>query len=486
MARIKNFLLIATFTLSSSLLFADAEMVAKVILLKGQVKAKLANGSVVDVKENQDLPEGAVLQTAEKSFAKLIFIDKSQMNLGPSSQMVINAFPKNEAGIITLVKGQIRSQVTKDYMEMDDKNKSKLFIKTQTAAMGIRGTDFQVNYNPENQNTALITFEGKVVMSHIERQLREEILDQSRLEKVVSSDKAVLVAGGHISAVNLNVSERAMVPTVLAPSQIEALKINETGLKENSQSDKGDNKQFRNPIPPGADGSIFSNNSGEVDKVVSKVVGTDQVAKVATEVEKAAPKVESSNGFFNEKTGEYKLPAGSIIDLKTVNIIPPPANAQFDPNTKTFIVPENFGKVDKSTGEYKAPEGLKLNADGKFQVVEPDKKAAKDPSAPNAPANPDAQNGQKPTDGRAPASVPGQPMPMGPNMPGSIYDIRPDMQQFAQKFAPVINGKQPVINQDLQNVAQNKITTTETVNQNNANLSNTATSTKTKINISAP
>lgn len=116
-----------------------AEDVAKVVLLKGQVKAKLSNGSVVDVVADQIFLEGAVLQTAEKSFVKLIFIDKSQMNLGPNSQMVINSFPKKRPGIITLVKGQIRSQVTKDYMEMDDKNKSKLYIKTKTAAMGIRG-----------------------------------------------------------------------------------------------------------------------------------------------------------------------------------------------------------------------------------------------------------------------------------------------------------------------------------------------------------
>jgi hypothetical protein len=35
-------------------------------------------------------------------------------------------------------------------------------------------------------------------------------------------------------------------------------------------------------------------------------------------------------------------------------------------------VPESFGKVDKTTGEYKAPEGLKLGHDGKFVVVDAD------------------------------------------------------------------------------------------------------------------
>ncbi len=331
-----------------------ADDVAKVVILKGQVKAKLSNGTIVDVKADQSLPEGAVLQTAEKSFVKLIFIDKSQMNLGPNSQMVINAFPKKEAGIITLVKGQIRSQVTKDYMEMDDKSKSKLYIKTKTAAMGIRGTDFQVNFNPENQNTSLITFEGKVAMAHIDHAAREDHFDQSKLEKVVSSDKAVMVTHGQISAVNLNVAERAMAPTALGVKQLDALKENETGIKESTD---GDRKQYRNPLPPGADSAAFASTTS--DKAPPPP-GDNK-----------APKSDP-NGFFNTKTGEYKLPAGSIIDLNTVNIVPPPANAVFDPNTKTYVVPETFGKIDKTTGEYKAPEGLKLGNDGKFILVDPE------------------------------------------------------------------------------------------------------------------
>jgi hypothetical protein len=469
---------------------AAENMVAKVVILRGNVKAKLLNGSMIDVKADQDIPEGAVIQTAEKSFVKLIFIDKSQMNLGPSSQMVINAFPKKEAGIITLVKGQIRSQVTKDYMDIEDKNKSKLFIKTNTAAMGIRGTDFQVNYNPENQNTSLITFEGKVAMSHIEKSIREDAFDQSKLEKVVSSDKAVMVSGGHISAVNLNVAERAMVPTILAPTQIEALKSNENGLKEGAKEMNESSKQIRNPIPPGVEGTTFSNNSGEVEKIISKNMGSEETLKVNKEIEKTqATKSTDSTGFFNDKTGEYKMPAGSIIDLKTVNIIPPPTNAVFDPNTKTFIVPENFGRIDKASGEYKAPEGLKLNSDGKFQIDTEALKTKPITPANNAPVNPEANNtnakadGTMDPNGRMPASTTTMLAP--PPMPGSIMDIRPDMLQFAIKNSPTFTDRPPVMNPTLQAIAQDKITTTETVNQNNSNLNNTATTTRAKINIGA-
>jgi hypothetical protein len=200
--------------------YAQTANVAKVILMRGKVTAKLPDGSVVNVKVDQSIPEGSVLTTEDKSFVKVIFIDKSQMNLGPNSQMSVDNFPKKEAGIITLIKGQLRSQVTKDYMEMEDKSKSKLYIKTKTAALGIRGTDFQVNFNPENQNTALITFEGKVAMAHIEKNIREEKFNQNLLEKVVSSDKAVMVERGQISAVNLNHLINSVCPCAKASSQV--------------------------------------------------------------------------------------------------------------------------------------------------------------------------------------------------------------------------------------------------------------------------
>ncbi len=450
-----------------------SEQVAKVIILKGLVKAKFPNGSVVDVKVDQDIPEGTTIQTAEKSFVKLTFIDKSQMNLGPNSQMVITAFPKKEAGIITLVKGQIRSKVTKDYMEMDDKSKSKLYIKTKTAAMGIRGTDFQVNYNPENQNTSLITFEGKVAMGHIDRDQIEERFDQARLEAVVSSEKAVLVTRGEISAVNLNVSQRAMEPTKLGSKQIEALEKNESGLDENpSEPSKSDvkpdeaSKQFRNPIPPGASGTQFSNTPADIEKKVLNMPA-----------EAHSTRTQSPDGFFNVTTGEYKLPAGSVIDLKTVNIVPPPTNSYFDKISGTFIIPETIGKIDKSSGAYKAPMGLELSAGGKFIVVDQD--AFVKSQMPTK--TPDNNNG------RSPASV-------GPNnLSNPMTNIKPpELFGGAAETFIKANGQTygkpelpppPGSNQrnDLGNIANNVIQDNNLNRDNVINTGTNNTATRTKI-----
>lgn len=336
----------------SSNLFADSSKVATVLLLRGKVTAKLPDGNQIELKADQALPEGAQLTTSAKSFVKLVFIDKSTLNLGPSSSMLIQAFPKKEAGIIKLIQGQIRAEVTKNYMEMDDKSKSKLYIQTKSSAMGIRGTDFQVNYNPANGNSSLIVFEGKVVMSHIDRVNQNEVFIQNKLEMLVSSNSAVLVKQGQISAVNLNISDRALVPTKLAPKQLDALKENKTGLEgEDSAKNK---KQFRDIVPPGVDSAAFANVSAEVLK---------------TEVTEA-------KSFFNEKTREYRPAAGAIIDLKTVNIIAPPPEAAFDHTTKTFVITENFGKIDEKSGQFKAPKGYELSNEGQFQVAVKEPKRA--------------------------------------------------------------------------------------------------------------
>ncbi|RPJ77913.1 MAG: hypothetical protein EHM20_05175, partial [Alphaproteobacteria bacterium] len=94
-----NILLTFSFLfLFSNLAFADENNVATVLMVKGKAKAVLTDGKEFELTEEQAIPEGAQLTTSEKSFVRLVFIDKSTINLGPSSTMRIQAFPKKEAG----------------------------------------------------------------------------------------------------------------------------------------------------------------------------------------------------------------------------------------------------------------------------------------------------------------------------------------------------------------------------------------------------
>ncbi len=316
--------------------------VAKVIIMRGNVKVK-QDGAVTTLKKGLWIKEGGIIQTAKKSFVKLLFIDKSSMNLGPKSKMVINKFPRKKAGIITLIKGQLRSKVTKNYMDIKSKNKSKLFIKTKTAAMGVRGTDFQVNFNPNNRNTGLITFSGAVAMAQINAP-RDFRASQSNLEKVVSGPESVMVTKGQFSGVSPSQSTKALNPVKLNPAQLETLKKNDgSKFEKKSSSDLAPKKIFRSILPPGVDGKAFSNDSKELDKQIAKSIGQGNFDKLKSNIE--GQKI----GIDNEKS---PILNGGFVDTQNIFYIQPPADAPIDPNTGMPIIPAAFGGFNPETGTY--------------------------------------------------------------------------------------------------------------------------------------
>lgn len=299
------------------------DKVAKVIIVYGTVSATEANGNTYPVTKGLWLKEGTVLESKSKSFVKLLFIDKSQMNLGPESKMKITAFPKNKAGILTLMKGQLRSRVNKDYMGIQNKKKSKLFIKTKSAAMGVRGTHFQVNYNPTNQITSLVTFEGVVAMAQINDALKKVRNNQKYLESIISSDQAVMVKRGQYSGANPK-QLRVTSPVRINPAQLKVLEKNEgDNIKKRDQSRNRKPKKrnkFRSRIPPGVDAQEFSNNSDALDQSMESSVGQIEAKKVLKKVrimKKEVKTLADAAGNINYITGEVTPPAGGYVDTRT-------------------------------------------------------------------------------------------------------------------------------------------------------------------------
>ena len=344
-----------------------AEKAAKAIIVKGKVVAQVGDKEA-SIKRGQWLPEGAVVKTEKGSFAKLLFVDKSSINVGPASEMKIESFPKEKAGIISLVKGKIRSKVSKNYMKIKDKDQSKLFIKTKTAAMGVRGTDFQVSYNPENTATSLVTFEGRVAMARIEDGARP--MPQRELEMQVSSEAAVMVTRGQFSGA----SEKApsvSPPTKISPVQLETMEKNEvpgvSSAAEGSANgvvqapkEQGPKKKYRNIVPPGVDAKDVANDASSVESAVAEVAGEQAVAVVE---ESTSPEESSAS----ESEGAPR--AGGYIDIETAQYVEPSADAVFDANTGVYTDSAEKGYVDPETGNY-TNDYYTLNADGTFTEKE--------------------------------------------------------------------------------------------------------------------
>ncbi len=247
--------------------------VAKVLKFRGDISFEVpSTGEKGKLKEDLWLPESAVVTSGAKSFAKIIFIDKSRLTVGPSSQVVIKKFDTKAAGVINLLKGKIRSQVTKNYMDMKDKGKSKLFITTKNAAMGVRGTDFQVNFDAVNHTTDLITYSGAVAFNRYSNGAPER---QTRnfLESTVSSKNAVMVTKGTFS----RVSEQEDRPT--KAYKLKAVHTRKLKKNENLQDfDEGEKK--REVIPPGVTSREMNNDGGDLAQTMTVLVDRPAVLEV--------------------------------------------------------------------------------------------------------------------------------------------------------------------------------------------------------------
>jgi hypothetical protein len=350
------------------LLFAQgafAGIVAEVSMLRGEATAKMPDQTVINLHLKNVIPDGATITTKDKSFVRLTFHDKSQINIGPKSEMLINNFEKGKVGLVSIIQGQIRAEVSKGPKEAE---KSKLIIKTKSAAMGIRGTDFLVSFNPENKNTAIITFEGNVAFAKTDEQ-EMSINSVDELEEIVSdSDRAVAVTDGLYSGA-LPELEHATIPIQPSPTQLNQLKENDTF--EEKQNDKNENKDIKNyqsPVPPGISvKAAMNDNRIELDQQIKTMVSSEKI-----ENDKLDGKNVNQNnlvvGFVDETTGAVAPIAGGLVDLKTAIYVAPPPNSLFDPNTGLYVLPPSFGTVDES-GNYKAPKGVELTPSGEFIVA---------------------------------------------------------------------------------------------------------------------
>ena len=329
---------------------------ATVALLKGKATVKTASATgATELKVNDIVAPGSTVKTEPKSFVKLAFADNSQMNVGPESEMKLESTSANQAGVVNLISGELRAKVTKDLLK-DDKGeaKEKLFVKTKTAAMGIRGTDFQAIYNQENQNTSLVTFEGSVAM--VKSAPGENIVQS------LHSDKAVMVGAGQYSGAT-NEMKFASVPVKISPAQVEAMKSNAGASVEEKPQQK--QAAAGSNIPPGVDPKSFASSDKGILQSMGKAVGQDVVRAAVEKVDQAnaaAPKAPPPEGFFNAKTGEYAPRAGGFIDIKTGIYVPPPPGSAFDPNTGVFNPPKALGTFDKASGAYIPPKGIELDA----------------------------------------------------------------------------------------------------------------------------
>ncbi len=346
----KDTLIVLLLFLMSFSAFAQSK-VAVVKMLRGDVDVLMKNKKATKLKVDDWVENGATIKTADKSFVKLIFIDKSQMNIGPQSEMKIENVTNKESGVIDLVKGKIRSTVTKDYLQIKDKDKSKLFIKTSNAVMGVRGTDFMISTN--GQNTSTVLFEGEIVFNKLEHRGETSV---ARLEEIV--DRGVRIHPGEFSVMEAN-RPAPTVPSLINIQQKEQLEKNTDFSTEERAPGNAKDSSAKSIVPEGLSGNIVSNDSGTLKNAVVEAVGPTPTQNSHT------PPAGDANGFI--KGDQVKPANGSFVHIDSGVIIPPGPGSVLDANTNTFIPGKDAGRVGPD-GSYIPPKNVEITNDGKIMV----------------------------------------------------------------------------------------------------------------------
>ncbi|OUR97228.1 hypothetical protein A9Q84_12950 [Halobacteriovorax marinus] len=353
--KLNTLLCLLTFVFSTSLSFSRGN-IARVVKIRGKVTLLKPGGlSAIKVQLNDKLTEDASLVTYRRSFIRIMFDDGSTVSLGPKSKIIVTKMNKNGKGILTLLKGQLRSKI----IGTDKKRKGhKFLVKTRTAALGVRGTEFQTIFNPENNITNLLTYKGEVAMAKIE----------TTPVTSASYDKSALKLGSH----ELSKTKKIQIKAKLNESMEAALKSKETVVVKSGQFsgalDSVEKATLPVNISPVQLNSLYANTE-LVQKSKTKVTLSDlkDVKEKGSDL-KTIKQEAPPEGVNDNVTGDFAQKSGGFIDIGTGLYIPPEQSSVFSQDKNIYLA-ENVGNFDVQTGQYIAPEGLTLSAKQGFIIA---------------------------------------------------------------------------------------------------------------------
>jgi hypothetical protein len=157
-----NYLVLITLTasLGYSLKVNAAQHIAVAKIVKGDVTyLALGAKNARKLKRGVKLYKDSSVYVNGKGFAKIQYINSSSVTVGPNSKVALEMDLKDKTSLVNLVSGKIRAAVDKNA-----KNDKKFLVRTSSATMGVRGTEFQVSFAPKAKKTSLLTFDGRVDM----------------------------------------------------------------------------------------------------------------------------------------------------------------------------------------------------------------------------------------------------------------------------------------------------------------------------------
>ena len=297
------------------------------------------NGTQLD--KGSNVFEGDTVRTLKSSVVKIKMINESTLTIAPLTEMIIEQFKSEDENLIHLLKGVMRAKVTNNPANKEN----SLIVKSDTAALGVRGTDFQFTYNKKNRVSSLLTYEGSVAF----RKISSSKFSYDDLDSELSKNDSFIVNPGEFSANNLKTGALNS-PTRISVVQFHALRRNNI-FKKVKRNLKARKKSNRSIIPTGAPSRSFSSPP-----------------KIKKAIIKKKNKIKA-DGFYSDQDGAFAPASGGFLDTDTGLYIEPDSKSDFLLDQDQYSPSQQRGSVDSKTGEYMAPKGFKLTPEGLFEPI---------------------------------------------------------------------------------------------------------------------
>lgn len=103
------------------------------------------------------------IKTGKDSRAKILMVDKNEINISPDSEIVLQKYVYDPAAgkkdvLLNVLSGKVRSKVEQKY----DGKTTRFQVKTPSAVAGVRGTDFLTSFDSGTKQSQVVTFHGHV------------------------------------------------------------------------------------------------------------------------------------------------------------------------------------------------------------------------------------------------------------------------------------------------------------------------------------
>ena len=163
---------------------------------------------------------------------------------------------------------------------------------------------------------------------------------EGRMDQALTNKEAVIVKQGQYSG-TVNTIKRASLPVNISPVQLNAL-YNNTEMDEKLRR----------------------------SEVKEKALALNEKTYSLKPVDQEAP----AEGVYIEKTGEFAPRSGGVLDINSGLYVPPEKDATYNGALKVYVPTDASGRIDKDTGQYVAPKGLKLDPRAGFTATKSGKK----------------------------------------------------------------------------------------------------------------